>query len=422
MSEKERKRLLVFERLKEGQLTSGAAASRLGISLRQCRRSYGRYLEEGAKGLLHRSRGRPSNRAKPGEFRLEVLRLYHEKYDKSGPTYASEKLDEQDGLVLDHETLRRWLLRADMWKKSRKRRKHRTWRERRAHFGELVQLDGSHHNWFGDGHPRTCLVNMVDDATGTTLSMMAEEETTKAVMETLMLWIKRYGVPRALYTDKKNVFVTDREPTMTEQLLDIEPMTAFGRACDKLGIEIITANSPQAKGRVERSHGVYQDRFVKDLKLAGITTIDGANDLLQGGFTDKLNSKFAKRAKEKQDYHRRVPKGLRLHEVFSFEDTRTIANDWTVRHENRLLQILKDNKPLPRPRDKVTVRTLLDGATQLMHRGRKLKFEKIAMTMKQEPKQKKKPRTVITPPKQGRKPSATHPWNRSFKGMTLRQR
>ena len=184
MSSKEWKRLLVFERLKEGQLTPGAAAGQLGISLRQCRRSYVRYLEKGAKGLVHSSRGRPSNRAKPEEFRSEVLRRYEEKYDGAGPTYSAEKLDEQDGLVLDHETLRRWLLHAGLWKKSRRRRKHRTWRERRAHFGELVQLDGSHHNWFGGGRPRTCLVNMVDDATGTTLAMMAEEETTKAVMET----------------------------------------------------------------------------------------------------------------------------------------------------------------------------------------------------------------------------------------------
>ena len=307
--------MMVFDRLREGQLNMCDVAGRLKISYRQCARSYKRYQAEGAKGLVHLSRGRPSNRAKPKEFRCEVIRLYEEKYEGFGPTLAAEKLARQ-GLFLDHETLRRWLVAEGKWKKRRRRKKHRSWRERKAHFGELVQLDGSHHKWFGREHTSSCLMNMVDDAMGTTLSLMDDEETTSLAMRTLWLWIERYGVPKALYTDRKNVFVTDREPTVEEQLLGIEPMTAFGKACNKLEIEIITANSPQAKGRVERNHAVYQDRFVKELALRGITTIDGANQLLTGGFVDELNTKFAKKAKEEQDYHRRVPKGLRLHEIF----------------------------------------------------------------------------------------------------------
>ena len=210
-------------------------------------RSYKRYREDGDRGLVHRSRGRPSNRAKPEEFRREVLKRYDEKYEDFGPTFVAEKLAEE-GLVLDHETLRRWLLAENKWKKKRRRGKHRSRRERKAHFGELVQLDGSHHRWFGPEHPGSCLMNMVDDATGTTLSSMADEETTEAAMGTLWLWIERYGVPSALYTDKKNVFVTDREPTIEEQLAGMEPRrcVAFGKACEKLEIEIITANSPRA--------------------------------------------------------------------------------------------------------------------------------------------------------------------------------
>ena len=408
--------MLVFDRLREGQLSLSDAARRLEISYRQCLRSYRRYREDGAKGLIHRSRGRPSNRAKPEEFRRKVIKRYEEKYDEFGPTFVAEKLAEE-GLVLDHETLRRWLLAEDKWKRKRRRGKHRSRRERKAHFGELVQLDGSHHHWFGPEHPSSCLVNMVDDATSATDSLMAEEETTKAAMQTLRSWIERYGVPKALYTDKKNVFVTDREPTIDEQLAGIEPMTAFGKACSKLGIEIITANSPQAKGRVERSHGVYQDRFVKELKLNEITTVEGANKFLKGGFVDKLNAKFAREPKDPKDYHRPLPKGLDLNEVFSFEETRVVQNDWTVRYQNRILQILKENRPLPRPRDKVMVRVLLDGQTQLIYRDKKLKFEPI--TLSRRPAVERTKRKVIEKrlSKRGKTPSASHPWRGNYKLM-----
>ena len=424
MSAKERRRLMVFDRLREGQLSMGAAARRLQISYRQCARSYKRYQAEGAKGLVHLSRGRPSNRSKPKEFRCEALRLYEEKYEGFGPTYAAEKLA-GEGLFLDHETLRRWLVAENKWEKRRRRKKHRSWRERKEHFGELIQLDGSHHRWFGREHPSSCLMNMVDDATGTTLSLMDDEETTSLAMRTLWLWIERYGVPKALYTDRKNVFVTDREPTVEEQLLGIEPMTAFGKACNKLEIKIITANSPQAKGRVERNHAVYQDRFVKELALKGVTTVEGANELLKGGFVDDLNAKFAKKAKEGQDYHRRVLKGLRLHEIFSFEETRVVTNDWTIRYQNRIYQVFKDNQPLPRPRAKVLVRTLLDGQIQLLYQGKKLKFGPITSSMRPvvEAAKHKCGKSVSSSSRSRpdrrtkRVPSKTHPWRLNYKLM-----
>ena len=202
-----------------------------------------------------------------------------------------------------------------------------------------------------------------------------------------------------------------------EQLADVEPMTAFGKACDKLGIEIITANSPQAKGRVERSHGVYQDRFVKELKLKGITTIEGANELLKGGFVDKLNTKFAKKAKEEQDYHQRVSKGLKLNEVFSFEQTRVVTNDWTIRYQNRIYQVLKDNRLLPRPRAKVVVRTLLDGQIQLLYRDKKLKFEPITSSGMPVVEGTKHKGAKSVSSSRKRAPSKTHPWRRNYKLM-----
>ena len=416
MSEKERRRLLVFDRIKHKQLNLMECSKKLGISYRQILRSYKRYCEQGTVGLVHRSRGKPSNRAKPTQFKNKVIELYTSQYKDYGPTLAAEKLA-GDGFVLDHETLRRWLVAEGKWKKKRKRAKHRSWRERREHFGELVQLDGSHHPWFGDGQKRRCLMNMVDDATGTKLSLMDDEETTSLAMRTLWLWIDRYGVPQSLYTDKKNVFVTHREPTVEEQLLGIKPMTAFGKACNKLGIEIIEANSPQAKGRVERSHGVYQDRFVKELALKEITTVEGANELLKGGFVDDLNAKFARGPKDPKDYHRPVPKGLDLNEVFSFEETRVVTNDWTVRYENRMFQILKDNQPLPRPGAKVVVRTLLDGQIQMLYQGKKLKYRPITSSRRPVVGATNHSGAKGASSSRKRIPSKTHPWRGNYKLM-----
>jgi hypothetical protein len=358
-------------------MTRKEAAVKLGISYRQCRRAYKRFCQEGDAGLAHRRRGQRSNRAKPEAFKREVLDLCRDRYEGFGPVLMMDKLA-GDGYPVTREALRLWLLEEGLWQPRRKRARHRHRRERKEHFGELVQMDGSHHKWFGEDAPPCCLMNMVDDATGKTLALLGEQETTELAMRTLWLWCKRYGVPKALYTDRKNVFVTDREPTVEEQLAGQQALTDFGRACGKLGIEIITANSPQAKGRVERSHGVYQDRFVKELRLRRITTTAEANRLLQNGFVQTLNRKFAKAARSGADFHTAVEAGCDLREIFCFEKTAAVANDWTVRCENQFYQILKKNNPLPRPRQKVIVRRLLNGKVQMLYHGQKLVFKRIA--------------------------------------------
>jgi hypothetical protein len=340
-----------------------------------------------------------------------VLERYRESYEEFGPTLAAEKLAD-DGYELDHETLRRWLIADGQWRRHRKRGKHRSRRPRKEHFGELVQMDGSHHEWFGTGQRRTCLMNMVDDATGATMALMGEQETTDLAMRLLWRWIERYGIPKALYTDKKNVFLTKRQPTIEEQLAGEEPMTAFGKACKKLGVEIVPAHSPQAKGRVERSNGVYQDRLVKELRLHGVTTIEGANKLLAEGFSERLNAKFQREPARARDFHRRVPKRINLAEVFSWEQTRTVQNDWTVRHDNRFYQILKDNRPRPRPQHKVLVRLLLDGSVQILYRGKKLTYEPIAQPP---PRKAEKPAALTAPASRTQwKPPPDHPW-RNFR-------
>lgn len=407
MSSKERRRKVEFEGIVEGRMTIREVCEKLGLSYRQCRRSFKRYRQEGDRGLVHANRGRRSNRGKLAEFRQAVLELYRERYEGFGPTLAAEKLA-GDGYEVDHETLRRWLIADGQWRRRRKRGKHRTRRPRREHFGELVQMDGSHHEWFGPGRPRTCLMNMVDDATGTTMALMAQQETTELAMRLIWSWIERYGIPRALYTDKKNVFVTDREPTLEEQLDGEEPMTAFGKACKKLGIEIIRAHSPQAKGRVERSNGVYQDRLVKELRLHAITTVEQANKLLADGFSEALNAKFERRPTSQSDFHRRPPKRLNLAEVFCWEETRTVQNDWTIRYNNGSYQILKHNQPRPKPKQKVVVRVLLDASMQILYRGKKLKYEPLA----QPPPRKAEKVTPVAElrPSAQWKPAPEHPW------------
>lgn len=378
MSQRELERKRVMEHVLEGRMTLRQGSELLEVSYRQAVRIYKRFRSQGAKGLVHGGRGRPSNRRHPEALRKKVLKRYEQRYAQFdlGPTLVAEKLA-LEKLVVDHETLRRWLIQEGHWKKKRKRNQHRSRRERKKHFGELVQMDGSHHAWFGDDRPRTCLMELVDDATGTVLAYMDEQETTELAMRSLWRWIELYGVPQALYTDRKSVFVTDREPTLEEQLAGEEPLTAFGKACKKLGIRIIEANSPQAKGRVERKHGVLQDRLVAEIGLAGIKTIDAANRLLESGFIDSLNEKFAQDPLEPQDFHHPVPKGMELNDVFCFETLRTLANDWTIRHENRYYQITKANRPLPRPKDKVLMRWRLDGELLLLYGGKPLQFRSL---------------------------------------------
>jgi len=310
--------------------------------------------------------------------------------------------------VIDHETLRRWLIADGQWQRRRKRGRHRQRRPPKEHFGELVQLDGSHHAWFGPEHPNACLMSLVDDATGISMTLMAEQETTEAVMTLVQRWIERYGIPKAFYTDRKNVYLPDRPPTLEEQLAGQEPMTAFGKACHKLNMLIIPANSPQAKGRVERKHAVYQDRLCHELRLRNITTIEQANRLLQEKFDEQLNRKFARPPRSKRNFHRALPPRTDLRNVFCHEHTRVLGNDWTISYNAQCLQVLRLNSPLPKPKTKITVRTWLDGTIHLLWRDQPLVFEVLP---EPPPRQSLRPMHPKAPhPKT--KPQYGHPWRR----------
>jgi transposase len=352
------------------------ASGKMGISYRQCKRLWKRYRDGGEGAIIHRARGVRANNHLDLELKAKIVARYREAYAEFGPTLACEKLQEEDGFrPISRETLRLWLLEAGLWQRHRRRGPYRKRREPMAHFGELVQIDGSPHPWFGEEHNESCLMNMVDDATKTTLAIMDEQETSILAMRCLWAWIKRYGIPMALYSDRKNVYVLDHEPSVDEQLEGKVPKSAFGLACEKLGIQIITAHSPQAKGRVERSHGVYQDRFVKELRLRGAKRIEEANMILQGGFTDKLNRKFAHAPLSEDNFHVPLRPGQDLRDIFCFEETRSVGRDWVVRFDNHFYQLLTDKHPLPRAGSKVTVRRWLDDSIFILHRNRKLRYK-----------------------------------------------
>jgi transposase len=408
MSERERERLKVFERVKQGEMQQVEAAEVCGLSYRQTRRLYQRYREFGDRGLVHLGRGRPSNRRKASEFRQEVLARYQERYPDFGPTLAAEKLA-LDGYVLDHETLRGWLLKAKLWRKRRQRAKHRSWRERRAHFGELVQLDGSHHQWFEKRAPKSCLMNMVDDATSTTQSLFAAEETSFAAMELLWQWIERYGIPRALYTDRKNVYVVDEQTRQRAADSGEEALTQFGRACKELGITIIKAYSPQAKGRVERSHGTYQDRLVKELRLAGIETIAASNELLPQ-FCQQLNQKFAVAARAAADYHRSA-KGYDLAAIFCYQEERTITADWVVRFENQFYQLAPRRKGQS-PRMGIKAQRYLNGELHFRYGQDELAYTLLAERPQPASKAKRKKRAQSDSIMDKYVPPPTHAWRK----------
>src|SRR2546429_3321345 len=320
-------------RVKAGSLRLQEAAELLGLSYRQAKRVWARYRGGGAKALQHGNCGRVSNRAHPEEFRQAVLVQVGRRYADFGPTLAAEHLEEEDGLQVAAETLRRWMKAAGLWRRQRARKPYRQRRMRKPHFGELVQLDASFHPWLEDRAANGCLMHMVDDATGTALCQFSAGETTWAAAHLLRAWIERYGVPRALYTDWKNVYV--RLPNVQERLRGEAAVTQFGQMCAKLGIRIIAASSPQAKGRVERVHGTHQDRLVKKLRRKEIRSHETANVYLEREYLPEHNQRFARTAAKPEDYHRRAPRAAELDRIFRLESQRTVSEDWVVRYDNR---------------------------------------------------------------------------------------
>ena len=418
MSRKERERMTVMAGVTKADLTLAAAGELMGVCYRQSKRIWKRYQADGDAGLVHRLRGRPSLRRKPPELRSQALARYaQERYADFGPTLMAEQLA-KEGLVVDHETLRRWRLAQGRHTVRRRKQQHRQWRERKPSFGAMVQLDGSHHDWFEGRGPRCVLMVMVDDATNQMRARFFEQETTRASYDVLENWVRKHGLPASLYVDRDSIYRCEGMASIADQLAGKQPQTQFGRAMEALGVELILANSPQAKGRVERMNGTLQDRLVKEMRLAGISDIESANRFLEGKYLRAFNRQFARVAASPVDVHRAVPPNL--NEALSWEEERVVQGDWTVACEGKRYQLDRQHEALSLVRRQVIVRTLRNGRVQLVYRGKALLWRelpagaaRVRLAQKVKPLRKRKTKAQ-------RVPARNHPWRRDGVGVGKR--
>ena len=409
MSAKERRRIGVLEKVEAGEMSLRQAAMVMQVSYRQAKRLRRRFSKDGDAGLIHRRRGKPGGRSKAHAERVKILQRYKDRYADFGPTLAAEHL-EKDGLKVDHETLRRWLLKEGVWKVRRARQKHRQWRERKECFGEMVQMDGSHHDWFEGRRERAVLMVMIDDATNRTDARFSEEETTRACFDLFESWVKRHGTPASLYVDRDSIYRCERDPTVAEQIAGVEPVTQFGRAMKELGVQLILANSPQAKGRVERRNAVFQDRLVKEMRLLGISDLKAANEYLRRTFLPQLNRRFTFAPKAAADAHQKP--AATVNEALSWKEERVVQRDWTVVWMNRWFQIDRSHENLSLADKKVTIRELRNGRIDLLHNGQRLRCRKLPV---RPPPQKQAARKSGA--RAMTKPAPTHPWRGSVAGQ-----
>jgi hypothetical protein len=370
MSQRERDRLRVLRSVLEGKRTQVEAARLLDLTPRHVRRLLQRLDQGGDAALVHGLRGQPSNHRKAAKLRCRVLKAYRKDYPDFGPTFAAEKLAER-GMVVSPDTLRRWLLAEGLWQPKRRREQHRSRRPRRSCFGELVQMDTSIHEWTEGRGEEMVLIHMIDDATSRLLARFYDADTVVNHMDLLLRWLQAYGRPLALYTDRHSIF----EP-QDKGLALPEAETQFGRALRELDIGLIRARSPQAKGRVERSFGTAQDRVVKEMRLAKVKTIVAANTLLDGGLLAKHNRMFSVPPCDAGDAHRAVGTAFNVAAILSLQQQRTVANDYTIRFENRHYQLDKPIYPGER-KGKVVIELRLNGSMAIRFGEHYLKYHEI---------------------------------------------
>jgi hypothetical protein len=408
MSMRELKRLKVIQEVIDRQITQKIAAEMVGLSERQIRRLVRAVRQEGERGVVHRSRGRPSHRRIPETIRKQALVLYRKKYHDFGPTLASEKLLDEDGIGVSVETLRQWLLEAHLWSRKRKRSSHRQWRRRRSCVGEMVQMDGSHHDWLEGRGPELVLMGYIDDASNRVFVRFYGYEGTLPALDSFKHYVRRYGLPQSVYLDKHSTYKSTKKLTIEEELAGLSPMSQFERALDELGVEVIHAHSPQAKGRIERLFGVLQDRLIKEMRLRGVKTKEEANEFLKE-YLPNYNRKFMVCPSNKTDVHVRLPRYFNLDKYLCVKTVRTVRNDLTIAHNGNLYQIGKTVVS-----KKVTVEERLDGSLQITTAGTSLKYKEITERPKKKA-QGKKPKTPYIPPRD-------HPWRQCSGQQSLIKR
>ena len=368
MSTKECDRLEVLGRVKQKEITLKEASKEFGLEYRQAKRVWKRYKDFGASGLVHKARGRASNNRIAEKTRDQIAQRYQERYGDFGPLLASEKLAAEK-LTVHPDTLVSILKERGLYVPFRKRKKHRKHRQRRSCFGSMIQMDGSHHDWFEGRSEKCVLMVLIDDATNRTMSRLYPAEDLASVFDVFGRWCRQHGVPRSVYVDKHSIYRDEK---------DHARLTQFGRAMKELNVKLICAHSPQAKGRVERANRLFQDRFVKELRLRGIKTMRGGNDLLEMIFLPEINKRFAVNPKRKTDLHGQVPTGRKLEEILCVAEKRAVGQDWCVRWRNRWLQIDATEAALGLAGKKVEVREQADGPLILLYQDRQLNWRQVS--------------------------------------------
>jgi transposase-like protein len=316
MSQKEVDRLSIIKQVIAKKITTRESSAMLNMSERHVFRIMSRVRQEGSKGIIHKLRGKKSNRGYSVNVKTKVLEIYRKQYSDYGPTLFSEELLKNHSIAIDHETIRRWMRERFIMTSLRKKRPHRKRRERRSAYGEMIQFDGSHHDWFEGRGAECCLYVCVDDATGKVHLRFGRTENTADAMLTIWEYVKHNGIPRSIYLDRFSVYYAR------------DKLTDFSRAMKELGVEVIYANSPQAKGRVENRNGTLQDRLIKSMRQRAISTTADANEYLRNEFTEEFNNKFAVNL-EAPEVHKSTA-GYLLEEIFCYKTTRQVRNDYTI--------------------------------------------------------------------------------------------
>ena len=411
MSTREIDKHRVIRKVLDDKFSWGQAAEQLGLCQRQIGRLCVAVKDRGHAAVIHGLRGKASNHQLKDGLIERAIELVESKYRDFGPTFANEKLLKA-GIKIDTKTLRKAMMKAGVWKGKIRKAKHRAWRERRGCVGMLVQLDGSPHDWFEGRGPVCVLLIYIDDATSRIMyGEFVDSEDTHNLMRTTKTYLGCFGRPVALYVDMDSIYKINRQPTVEEQLRDQQPITQYTRAMETLGVEVICAGSPQAKGRVERGFRTHQDRLVKELRLAGISTIEQANKFLWEVYIAEHNKRFAIEPVNNQDAHRPVLARHDLDAILSIQTPRSVFNDFTVRYKTKFYQIGPDQKVRVYPKAKVLLQERLDGSIHLVFKGRYLTYQNTAKPVCPTPRIKIKPKPV---PKKAMiyAPTRNHPWKK----------
>src|ERR1035437_2965362 len=415
---REEEKLEVIYAALANKITNGQAAAMLDISSRQVKRLKNKVREQGPAAVIYRLKGKQSNHHIEEAIKQKVLAVIKEQYTDFKPSFAAEKLAENYGIVVSYQTTRRWMTKIGLWKpRKQKQSNYHSWRPRKDYYGELQQFDGSYHHWFenrycdNDGNPiEVCLLASIDDATGKiTKAVFAANEGVEAVMTFWMEYIQEQGKPLAIYLDKFSTYKINHKAAVDNK----ELMTQFQRAMQSLGIQLITAHSPQAKGRVERLFGTLQDRLVKELRLAGVNTPKMGNSFLKEVFLPKFNNRFTVPPRKEGDVHRSLSKinKKNINRIFSVQATRRVNNDFTIQFKNNWYQLTELQPITIRARDKIIVEQWLDQTIHFSFKEKYLNF----VFLPERPKKAKSNPMILTSHRLNWKPPPNHPWKRPFK-------